>query len=84
MNLMSIKSHCFCLHNSFLKKLTLQYYSVVVLAVPPEEIGRGSFASVFPFYFTRVIFIRKGKLRCLTIVVSSEETNLIGCISDIV
>jgi hypothetical protein len=32
-----------CLHNSFLKKLTLQYFSVVVRTVPPEEIGRGSF-----------------------------------------
>jgi hypothetical protein len=32
-----------CLHNSFLKKLTLQYFSAAVRAVPSEEIGRGSF-----------------------------------------
>ena len=35
-----------CLHNSFLKKLTLQYFSVVVRAVPREENGRGSFTTM--------------------------------------
>jgi len=35
-----------CLHNSSLKKLTLQYFSVVVLTVPPEEIGQGSFTTM--------------------------------------
>ena len=39
-----------CLHNSF-KKLTQQYFSVVVRAVPPEEIGRGSFATMSSFLF---------------------------------
>ena len=43
---MSIKAHFLCLHNSFLKKLTLHYFSVVVRAVPPEEMGCGSFATV--------------------------------------
>jgi len=33
-------------YNSFLKIFTLQYFSAVVRAVPPEEIGRGSFATV--------------------------------------
>jgi hypothetical protein len=45
MNSMFMKSHSF---------------SVYIIAVPPEEIRRGSFASVFPFYFTHVIFVRKG------------------------
>jgi len=36
----------FCLHNSFLKKLTLQYSSVVVPAVPLQEIGHGSFTTM--------------------------------------
>lgn len=40
-------------YNSFLKIFTLQYFSAVVRAVPPEEIGRGL------FFFTHVIFIRK-------------------------
>ena len=35
-----------CIHNSFLKKLTLQYFSVVVHAVPPEEIGHGTFTTI--------------------------------------
>jgi hypothetical protein len=38
-----------CLHNFFLKKLTPQYFSVVARAVPPEEIGRGSFATMSSF-----------------------------------
>jgi len=29
-----------CVHNFFLKKLILQYFSVVVCGTPPEEIGR--------------------------------------------
>ena len=35
-----------CLHNSFLKKLTLQHFSVAARAVPPEETGRGIFATM--------------------------------------
>ena len=35
-----------CLHNSLLKKLTLQYFSVLVRAVPPKEIGAGSYATL--------------------------------------
>ena len=50
-----------CLYNSFLKKSTLQYFSAVVRAVSPEEICRGI------FFFTHFIFIRKSKLRCLTV-----------------
>jgi len=48
-----------CLHNSFLGMLTLQNYSVVVLAVPPEEIVCGSFATLSSL---SVSLIRKGKL----------------------
>jgi hypothetical protein len=36
----------FYLHNSFLKKLTLQYFSVVVRAVPPEGVGGGILATM--------------------------------------
>ena len=46
MNLMSTKAHRLSLHDSFLKKLTLQYFSVVVRAVPPGEIARGSFTTL--------------------------------------
>ena len=35
-----------CLHNSFLKKLTSQYFSLLARAVPPEETGHGSFATM--------------------------------------
>jgi len=45
-NSVSKKANCFSVYiNSFLKKLTLQYFSVV-RAVPPEEIGRGIFATM--------------------------------------
>jgi len=36
-----------CLHNSFLKELTLQYFSAVVREVSPEAIGHESFATLF-------------------------------------
>jgi hypothetical protein len=46
MNLLSIKSHGFCLHNSFLNQLKLEYFSSLVRAVPPKETGRGSFTTL--------------------------------------
>ena len=46
MNLMSTQAHRFSPHNSFLNKLTLQYFTVVVCAVPPEEIAHGSFTTM--------------------------------------
>jgi len=36
----------FCLHNYFLRKLTLQYFSVAVPAVPSGEIVHGSFTTM--------------------------------------
>ena len=35
-----------CVHNYFLKRLALHYFSVVEHAVSPEAIGHGSFATV--------------------------------------
>ena len=35
-----------CLHNSFLKELTLHYFSAVVHAVSPEEIGHENFTTL--------------------------------------
>ena len=50
-----------CLHNSFLKKLTLQDFTVVVRAVPPEEIGRGSSATICSLSVSLILpFVRKG------------------------
>ena len=54
-----------CLRNSFLKKLTLEYFSVVVHAVAPEEIGSGHFATMSSLSISLMlsgIFIRKSKL----------------------
>jgi len=41
-----------CLHNSFLKKLLPQNFSVVVHCVPPKEIGRRSFATLPSIYIS--------------------------------
>jgi len=35
-----------CLHNFFLKKLTIRYFSFAVRGVPPEAFGRGIFFTV--------------------------------------
>jgi hypothetical protein len=64
MNVNEIDAHkstlFLCLHNSFLEKLTLEYFSLVVRAVPHGEIDAWKFRHcVFPFYCTNVIFIRK-------------------------
>jgi hypothetical protein len=84
MNLMSIKSHCFCLRNSFLKKLTLQYYSVVVLAVPPEEIGRGSFTTVSSLSISLMLSLSE-KANCdVSPLLYPPRRRLIGRISDVV
>jgi hypothetical protein len=51
-----------CLHNPFLKKLTVQYFSVVVRAVPPEETGCGSFATMSSFLFHSCYLCQKRRL----------------------
>jgi len=51
------------LRNSFLKKLTLHYFSVVVHAVSPEAIGHGSFATVSSLSVSLMLSL-SGKANC--------------------
>ena len=61
-----------CLHNSFLKKLTLQYFSVVVCAVSPEAICHGSHNTVFSLSISLMLSLsEKSKLQCLTMSLHS-------------
>jgi hypothetical protein len=62
-----------CVHNSFLKKLTLQNFSAVVRAVPPEEIGRGSFAIMSSLSISLMLSLQE-KANCDT--VSSHNLHL--------